>query len=164
MTAERSGTAHATTVTQRHVEPHRLVSIGRRWYLVAHDRTRHDWRSFRVDRVVDAELTGNRFRQRELPAEDALAFVRAGIASMPMKYVVRVRFEAPVEVVSGFVRHWATVEADGAGCVMEMRTEALDWPLMVLANVDADFTVEEPAELREALARVAGRFARAAAG
>src|SRR3954464_9063334 len=46
----------------RHVEPHRLVSLGRRWYLIAWDLERGDWRSFRVDRMAAPELSGARFR------------------------------------------------------------------------------------------------------
>src|SRR5918998_829831 len=57
----------------RHVEPVRLVSLGRRWYLVAYDLTRHDWRSFRVDRVSGPRTTGARYLPRTLPAEDAAA-------------------------------------------------------------------------------------------
>ncbi|MGH8964439.1 MAG: helix-turn-helix transcriptional regulator, partial [Actinomycetes bacterium] len=74
-------TSASGDVTSREVEPLRLVSLGRRWYLVAYDLLRHDWRSFRLDRVVDggARRTGARFRPRELPAEDAAAFVRSGI-------------------------------------------------------------------------------------
>ena len=69
--------------SERFVEPHRLVSLGRRWYLVAYDLDRGDWRSFRVDRISAPMTTGARFRQRDLPAEDAAAFVQAGIRSMP---------------------------------------------------------------------------------
>jgi predicted DNA-binding transcriptional regulator YafY len=153
-------TARGAEETRRHVEPHRLVSLGRRWYLVAYDRDRQDWRSFRVDRIREPQPTGARYRPRELPADDALAFVRAGIASMPQRYVVRVRFAVAPEVVAGFVGGWATVEPDGDGCVMVMSTDSLDWPLMVMAGVEADFTVEEPAELREKVAAVVERFAR----
>ncbi|MGZ8738909.1 MAG: helix-turn-helix transcriptional regulator, partial [Nocardioides sp.] len=57
-------TARAADPTERGVEPHRLVSLGRRWYLVAYDRGRQDWRSFRVDRITDPRTTGHRFRPR----------------------------------------------------------------------------------------------------
>src|SRR6202167_3783718 len=66
----------------RHVEPHRLVLLGRRWYLVGYDLTRHDWRSFRLDRLAAPDGTGTRLRPRELPATDAAAFVRAGIGTV----------------------------------------------------------------------------------
>ena len=43
---------------------------------------------------------------------------------------------------------WATVEPDGPdGCALTMSTDTLDWPMMVLANIDAEFVVEEPSEL-----------------
>ena len=77
--------AHEAEVTHRRVEPLRLVSLGRRWYLVAWDRDRMDWRSFRLDRISGPEPTGQRFRARELPAEDALAFVQQGIRRMPWR-------------------------------------------------------------------------------
>ena len=82
--------------------------------------------------------------------------MRAGIASMPMRYAVRVRFAVPPEVVHALVGNWATIEPVEGGCRMTMNTETLDWPLMTLAGVDADFTIEEPAELRD-LAVAAGR-------
>ena len=58
--------------TEREVEPHRLVSLGRRWYLVAYDLDRHDWRSFRMDRIDDPKCTGQHFRAREATANSCL--------------------------------------------------------------------------------------------
>jgi len=156
-------TARGGERTARSVEPLRLVALGRRWYLVGYDRTRHDWRSFRVDRIDGPHLTGARFRPREFPAEDALAFVRQGIQTMPQRYAVRVRFSADADRIRAVVGRWADVEAVDGGCVMTMNTDVLDWPMMVLANVDADFTVEEPAELAERVSAAASRFARALA-
>ncbi len=158
-------TAREAETTHRWVEPHRLVSLGRRWYLVAYDRDRQDWRSFRVDRMADAVATGQRFRPRELPADDALSFVQAGFQQIPQKYAVRVRFEVPADVVAGFVGRWAEVEPDGdAACVMTMNTDTLDWPMMVLANVDAEFRIEQPAELVELVGPArADRMARSSA-
>jgi len=155
-------TARGSERTERSVEPHRLVALGRRWYLVAYDRTRQDWRSFRVDRISEPRLTGARFRPRELPAEDALAFVQQGIKAMPHRYVVRVRFAAPQEQVASVVGRWAEVEATDGGCRMTMSTDTLDWPMFVIANIDADFTIEGPAELAELVESTAARFARAA--
>lgn len=151
-------TARGAEQTRRHVEPHRLVSLGRRWYLVAYDRDRQDWRSFRVDRITGPELTGTRYRARDLPADDALAFVRSGIATMPMAYDVRVRFAAPASLVEQQFGRWATVEPDGDGCVMRMSTDWLDWPLMAITSIDADFTVESPPELADLVRRAAVRL------
>ena len=146
--------------TDRRVEPHRLVSLGRRWYLVAYDRDRQDWRSFRVDRISGPEATGQRFRPRELPAQDAPAFVRAGIQAVGQHYVVRVRLAAPADEVDAYVGRWATITPDGPGCLMTMGTDTLDWPMMVLAHLDCDFTVEDPPELVDLVASAAARFAR----
>jgi predicted DNA-binding transcriptional regulator YafY len=155
-------TAREADPTERWVEPHRLVSLGRRWYLVAYDRDRQDWRSFRVDRIAEARLFGSRFRPRELPADDAVSFVQAGIRRMPQRYDVRVRLGAPADVVQRAVHQWGTVRPDGAGCVLEMHVDDLQWPVMVLAQVGADFTVESPPELVEEVRRVAGLFSAAA--
>jgi predicted DNA-binding transcriptional regulator YafY len=155
-------TARESDTTHRWVEPHRLVSLGRRWYLVAYDRDRQDWRSFRVDRISNPALTGQRFRPRELPATDALSFVQAGFKQVPQRYAVKVRFEAPAQVLEDFVGRWAEIEPAGeSACVMTMNTDTLDWPMMVLSNVDADFRIEHPPELAERTAHAADRFTRA---
>jgi predicted DNA-binding transcriptional regulator YafY len=158
-------TARGADPTERRVEPLRLVSLGRRWYLVGYDRDRQDWRSFRLDRITDVETTGPRFRPRELPAEDALTFVQSGIRRMPQRYAVRVRIQADASVVARAVGHWGTVEEDpraSGGCVLLMNVDSLDWPQMVLAQLDAEFSVEEPAELAQLVRRTAARFARSA--
>ncbi len=154
-------TARGAGPGRRRVEPFRLVSLGRRWYLVAYDRDRQDWRSFRLDRVGEPQPTGQKFRQRDLPAEDALTFVRQGIRAIPQRYAVRVRVAAAVEAVEREVGRWGTVTPDGASCVLEMNVDSLDWPIMVLAAVDADFVVESPPELAGRISEVAARFARA---
>jgi predicted DNA-binding transcriptional regulator YafY len=155
-------TARDAEPTERWVEPHRLVSLGRRWYLVAYDRDRQDWRSFRVDRISEPRLFGSRFRPRELPAADAVTFVQAGIRRMPQRYAVRVWVDAPVDVVQRVAQQWGAVTPSRDGCVLEMNVDELRWPVMVLAQVGADFTVESPPELVEACARTAELFARSA--
>src|SRR3954452_8534653 len=155
-------TARDSEPTDRWVEPHRMVSMGRRWYLVAYDRDRQDWRSFRVDRISDPRTSGHTFRARELPAEDALSFVQAGIRRMPQRYAVRVVLDTTVAEVATLVGQWGRASGVDGRAVLEMSVDSLDWPLMLLANCDADFTVESPVELVEAVARAARRFARAA--
>lgn len=165
--SERVGfsyTRYDGTQARRQVEPHRLVSLGRRWYLVAWDLERHDWRSFRVDRLVEPELSGVPFRPRDLPANDAAEFVQAGIASRPTKYDVRVRVQAPSEDVQRVVRRWGEVDrVDDTTCVLRMSVDDLDWPAMVVAAVGADFVVESPDELSGYVREVGERFTRATA-
>lgn len=159
-----SYSARGAEVTERRVEPHRLVSLGRRWYLVAYDRDRQDWRTFRVDRIRDPQPSGQRFRPRELPAESALAFVQAGLRQMPQRYAVAVLIEAPVGRVRFAAGRWAQVEAvDERTSRLTMNVDDLQWPVMILAQVGAPFTVQSPVELREEAARVAALFASAGA-
>jgi len=153
-------TARDSEPTDRWVEPHRMVSMGRRWYLVAYDRDRQDWRSFRVDRISEPRTSGHTFRPRELPAEDALSFVQAGIRRMPQRYAVRVVFDTDPEVISAFAGRWATVSGAPGRAVLEMNVDTLEWAMFMLANLEADFVVESPPELVEAVARAGQRFGR----
>jgi predicted DNA-binding transcriptional regulator YafY len=149
--------------TQRHVEPHRLVALDRRWYLVAYDLARNDWRSFRLDRIADApQPTGARFRPRTLPAADAAEFVRRNIAAVPGPWPVKAVIAAPAAVVRGRIGRWATVEEDGPGrCLLTMTPDNLDWPVIALGVVGADFQVLSPPELTERIAEWGTRFTQA---
>lgn len=65
--------------SQRSVEPYQLVTQARRWYLVAYDPDRNDWRTFRLDRISDARSLRNSFTPRVLPSDDIGEYVRARI-------------------------------------------------------------------------------------
>lgn len=158
-------TARSGDPTSRHVEPHRLVPVGRRWYLMAYDLGRHDWRSFRLDRLTAPRSTGIRFRTRELPAADAATFVRAGIETQPSSHSVEVRIHAPASVVQARIGRWATTEPiDDEHCLLRMTADTLDWPAMALGSIGAEFTVLAPNELVEHLREWAARFGRATVG
>jgi predicted DNA-binding transcriptional regulator YafY len=149
--------------SERLVEPFRLVALGRRWYLVAYDVARGDWRSFRLDRLTGPAVTGARFAPRRLPAEDAEAFVRAGIGARQPTHDVEVLVQAPADVVLRRIGQWATVEELGEGrCRVRMEPDDLSWPALALGMVGAEFTVVSPPELRELLQEWSGRFTRAA--
>jgi predicted DNA-binding transcriptional regulator YafY len=149
--------------TDRHVEPHRVVMLGRRWYLAGYDLGRHDWRSFRLDRVSGPEATGAPFRPRELPAADAAAFVRAGIATAQAAHDIEVEFEAPAAAIRERIGRWARVsELDAGRCRAQWSADTLDWPAFALGTVGADFRLIGPAELRDVLADWSRRFAHSA--
>jgi predicted DNA-binding transcriptional regulator YafY len=159
-------TAASGARTERYVEPYRLVALDRRWYLVAYDLTRNEWRSFRLDRVTGKpQPTGARFRPRTLPAADAAEFVRRNIAAAPGTWEVKAIIEAPAAVIRDRIGRWATVEEDGPGrCLVTMTPpENHDWPLIALAVAGADFQVIDPPELAERVRDWATRFTRAAA-
>lgn len=148
--------------TSRHVEPHRLVSLSRRWYLVAYDLTRHDWRSFRVDRLTAPHGTGSRFHPRDMPAADAAEFVRASLDNVPRSYQVAVLVDAPAATVRERIGRWSTVEeVDAQRCRVRLTVDTLDWPTLALGMVDADFQVIHPPELLDQIHHWAVRFGRA---
>lgn len=163
--AERLRFGYTTAAGQqaeRHVEPHRLVVLGHRWYLVGYDLIRHDWRSFRLDRLAEPRGTAVRFRPRELPATDAAAFVRAGIENQPAPLRVEVLVDAPAATVRERIGRWSTItEIDTASCRIRMTTDSLDWPVMALGAVDADFRVISPPELVDRVHSWGRRFRRA---
>lgn len=147
---------------ERLVEPLRLVSLGRRWYLVAWDLERHDWRSFRVDRLTDPVPTGARFLPRELPAEDAAAFVQQGISAATTRHEVLIELRAPAADVEKHVGPWGNVEpVDDSRCRLRMSVDDLAWPALILGAVGVEFTVLTPPELNDHLRRMGELFSRA---
>ena len=144
----------------RHTEPVRLVPLSRRWYLVGYDLDRQDWRTFRVDRIHSPRPTGARFRPRELPGGDAVAFVRSGLDAVTSTVWVEVLLDLPVERVVAAVGRWATATAEPDGRTrMRMRTDNLGWAAMAIGTLDTTFQVVEPPELVTLLRTWAERFA-----
>src|SRR3954454_9665926 len=86
--------------TRREVEPHSLVNLGRRWYLVAWDRNRGDWRTFRIDRLARPASTGVSFTARKLPVRDPAEYVRQSIAERPNRYDAWVTLHASAEAIA----------------------------------------------------------------
>ncbi len=156
-------TALGAEPARRHVEPHRLVPLGRRWYLVAYDLDRHDWRSFRLDRLTAPAGTGARFRTRELPTADAAEFVRAGVQRARSPIEVQVLVHAPAASVRERIGRWATVDELGPQrCLLHMSVDSLDWTLLALGSLGAEFEVHSPPELITRVREWSARFARAA--
>ena len=143
---------HRGEVSTREVDPHRLVLLGRRWYLVAWDLTRFDWRTFRLDRLSEPRVTGAHAIPRQLPTGDAAAFVRSSIESVTSRYQVEVLFDAPATAVRERIGPRGTLESVGAGqCRFRMTSDTLDWPTMALGNAAAEFEVVSPPELLDHL-------------
>jgi predicted DNA-binding transcriptional regulator YafY len=150
----------------RAVEPHRLVSVGQRWYLVAWDVHRQDWRTFRVDRLDAPRTSGARFSGRPRPAADAATFVRDSLGSMPVRYEARLTVRASAAAVRDQARRFgrAAVEAvDGESCTLSMSGDSLAWLGACVLLLEADFTVHTPPELVEWLDRAGRRVERAGA-
>ncbi|GAA2494443.1 WYL domain-containing protein [Streptomyces thermolineatus] len=155
--------SHDGTAGRRTVEPHRLVAAGRRWYLLAWDTDREDWRTFRVDRLTPRLPTGPRFTPRT-PPEDAAAHVARGITTAAYRYRARFTVHAPAEHVSRYVTpNSAVVEpVDEHSCTVHTGADSLDGLALYASLFGADFEVHEPQELRDRLAVLADRLSRAA--
>jgi predicted DNA-binding transcriptional regulator YafY len=156
-------TSREQVASRRHVEPSRIVPAGRRWYLVAYDLERQDWRTFRLDRIERPFTTGERFEHEDPP--DAAALVSEALSSAPYRYVARIRIRAPVEEVARRVPPTvARLEADGPeATLLTSGSDHLPSLAGYLAMLELDFVVLDPPELRTELAAVAARLARAAA-
>jgi predicted DNA-binding transcriptional regulator YafY len=148
--------------TERRVEPFRLVHAERRWYLVAHDRDRAAWRTFRVDRVGEAWSAGHRFVRHEEP--DAAALVAHGVAIGAYDHVAVVVLEASLaEAADEVARTVGVLEAiDEHRTLLRIAANDLDWIARFLAGLPFPVAIVEPPALRRAL-RVVARRVRATA-
>jgi predicted DNA-binding transcriptional regulator YafY len=146
--------------TARTVEPHRLVHAGYRWYLVARDIERDDWRTFRLDRLESPATTGGRFVPRDPP--DAASFVAAAITTAPYRFQARVLVHAPAAVIAAQVPPTTgMLEAvDEASCLLTTGANDLDVIAVHLAMLGADFTVLDPPELTGHVQSLADRLHR----
>ena len=151
------------TETRRDVEPHSLVNRGRRWYLVAWDRRREDWRTFRIDRLTKPASTGLRFSPHELPAKDAAAFIERSMAAAPSRFDATVTLHAAAdEITRRIPAHWGTIRPiDAHTCEYKTGDDDLKWLALRIAMLGVDFEVHEPPELVEHVRALAVRFERA---
>jgi predicted DNA-binding transcriptional regulator YafY len=151
---------------RRLVEPHRVVTAGRRWYLVAYDIDRDDWRIFRVDRIRQLQPTGVRARPRSLPAEDAAAYVLRRFYDLAPTYRAVATLHMPAEQVTGRLGDApGDVEPiDEHSCLLRGHTDTLDWLAFRLTMLGCEFEVHEPPELAEYLHALGARVMRAAGG
>jgi predicted DNA-binding transcriptional regulator YafY len=156
-------TADSATAAGRRVEPYRLVSAGRRWYLMAWDLDREDWRSFRLDRMGGLRATGWRFTPR--PAPDAAQYIQTSISRSPYAHEARIRIHAGADVVRARVPATAAaIEPDGPdSCILAAGANALELIAFHVAMLGFDAEVLEPAQLRDVLGQLATRMQRMAA-
>lgn len=156
---------HDGAEQRRRAEPHRLVYTGRRWYLLAFDLDRADWRTFRADRVTPRVPTGPRFVPREPPGDVAGHVVR-GTASLAWTHPARIRFLAPAGVVAEHDRvnpaAGLLTPVDEHSCLFETGTGSLPDLVTYLTGLDIAFEVLDPPELRGLLRELAARYAAAA--
>ncbi|MEU4922544.1 YafY family protein [Streptomyces parvus] len=157
---------HAGESSRRTVEPHRLVCTERRWYLVAWDLEREDWRTFRADRITPTPPHGPRFVPRPPPAEDLAAYVSQGVAVSAYAARAVILLRAPLAEAAQRISPSAgvleTVDAD----TCRLTTGAPDLTVLVIhvLMMGIDFEVIEPPELTDLMRDARERLTRALDG
>ncbi|MFC4906976.1 helix-turn-helix transcriptional regulator [Actinomadura gamaensis] len=152
----------------RRVQPHHLVTWGGRWYLVAWDLDRDDWRTFRADRIVPRTPTGPRFPPRDVPGGDVAAFVTGRFRGSDGPGDWPCRGEAilarPAADVSRFARDGVVEELGPGRCRLVLGSWSWTGLAASLGRFDADIEVVGPDELRAACALLARRYAEVSGG
>lgn len=161
-----SYTNRAGESSQRRVEPYRQVLFGRRWYLLAWDLERCDWRTFRLDRINALTIPGRTFAPRELPPDGAVSFVRSHARGPITRYQGVVRFAAPLALVSErLMAEAGSLEAIGAdNCRYVTAPDSWEWLAITLAMVGVPYSIEGPPGLISCSRQLAERISLAAGG
>jgi predicted DNA-binding transcriptional regulator YafY len=142
-------------VTNRLVDPYRVVFTARQWYLVAFDAARDDWRTFRVDRIFEPRLSGARFVPKP-DAPDAAQLVARGVAIGAYSLQAVVRLHAPLERAAELLPPTvAVLEAAGDDTTIARIGGDADWIARYLAGLNCDFEILEPEEVRTELVAIA---------
>jgi predicted DNA-binding transcriptional regulator YafY len=154
--AYRNGSRHQ-------VEPYRLVSWQRRWYLVARDAHTDTWAPYRVDWLNLRTPGGRRFRPVAFPEEDFTTFVLREVAFAGWAVHARVLVDAPAdEVLARINPTVGVVEAvDDGHSVLVTGGDSVEVVAVWIGMLGLDFHVEEPPALVEALRVQARRYAAA---
>jgi len=144
------------TASTRYVEPCQLVARSDRWYLVAYDTDRADWRTFRVDRMEQPALARNRFVPRPPPATDLSDYVGHRMRELQVAHRVVVEVEVAADQVRDAYGTWVTVfDLGPSRCRIEMDADSFLWPTHLVANLRAPFTVLGPPEFHAHLQSLA---------
>jgi predicted DNA-binding transcriptional regulator YafY len=153
----------AGAASARSVEPHRLVNTWRRWYLVAWDTARKDWRTFRMDRMERcATAAGVSFVPREPPAPDLAAYVTQSGVNARCRARLKL-FAAAATIAERLPPCIGLLEPiDEKSCFYETGASTYENLAMHLSLVGVDFEIIAPVELIEEVRRLAERYQRAA--
>ncbi|HIT75929.1 MAG TPA: YafY family transcriptional regulator [Candidatus Avipropionibacterium avicola] len=127
--------------TRRRVEPYHLVPVGRRWYLVAHDLGRADWRSFRLDRMADVVSSTIPVATRTVPGDDPVEYVRRGLRGGEQEHRVTCRVTAPLAEVAPSVGRWGELAEETERTTLLTMT-ASEWYWIAFGIVSLPHPVE----------------------
>jgi len=139
------------------VDVYGVVCLEGTWYAAGYDHLRSDLRTFRLDRVLTAQLRDETFVP---PADfDALAHVERAIATAPGVLAVEVLLETTPEEARRLVAATAaTLEETPRGVLARGQVQDA-WELaalaLTLAGLDCPLIVLQPPELRDELGALA---------
>lgn len=148
-------TSRAGDHVDRDVEPYRLVATGRRWYLLAWDLHREDWRTFRLDRMAGVRSSTFRFTPR--PTPDPVEHVRRAVQRTGDAHRVRVRLTADVDAVRRRIPDQYGTSRQVSPGVTEVVSSSDDLAglarhlTMAAFDVGARLTVVDPPALADAI-------------
>jgi predicted DNA-binding transcriptional regulator YafY len=156
----------AGDVTSRlQLEPYRLVSWQRRWFVVARDARTGTWAPYRLDWMHLLSPGGRRFTPQPLAGEDYTAFVLREVAFAGWSVHARIAVDAAAEDVLARINPTVgVVEAvDAEHCVLVTGADSVEMIAVYIGLLGLDFHVTEPPGLVEAVARLGERYRRAIA-
>ena len=148
---------------RRQVEPYRLVSWQRRWFVVARDADNDSWAPYRLDWMRLRTPGGRRFTPQPLPGEDYTSFVLREVAYSGWAVHARIAVDAPAEDVLARINPTVGVveSVDADHCVLVTGGDSIEVVAVWIGMLDLDFHVTEPPELVDAVARLGERYLRA---
>ena len=147
--------------TMRNLEPMRLAHTGRRWYLVAWDQDREDWRTFRVDRVQQVAAVGSQFIPRKFPG-DIVAYVSQSIRYTAYTHRVRLKLVGAYDVLRKRVPNWCgqLERLDDEHCSLNMGADSPEMLVTLMVMTGMEFEMLDSHELKPDIRRIVERLAR----
>lgn len=136
----------------------------RRWYLLAWDVERADWRTFRADRIEPKIPAGRRFAPRELPGGDVVAYLGERLQVALWQYQATLLMPRSATRLAELITpSWALIEpVDEHSCTLTMGADSMHLLAVFAGMLDVDFEVVGPPELRDRLGKLGERDLRAA--
>jgi predicted DNA-binding transcriptional regulator YafY len=151
----------ASGITTREFDPYGLSYQGGRWYAVGMCHLRRDMRTFRLDRIIEAARLDTFFERPD--GFDVLDFIARSFAAIPRAHAVEVLLHTDLPTAQAqSVGRYGFLEPCEGGVMLRTRTDSLEWYAGLLAGLPFDFEIRRPAEMQEAMRRIAARVLRSA--
>lgn len=148
--------------TRRTVEPYGLAGWWGYWYLVGYCRLRRGFRSFRLDRLEDAQVLAETFAPA--PDFDYQRYVWEHLGRVTTRWSIRVEFFADLRTVQQKIpAQYGPLTVTDTGVLLSSHHDDLASTAHFLLALNLPFVVHEPAELRDALRALAERALQSAA-